>query len=57
LRNARRTVPHDDRSYEIDDRAVAVMIALERLSPNQRAVFVLFYLEDGRPRRSPACSA
>jgi RNA polymerase sigma factor (sigma-70 family) len=46
LRNARRTVPYDDRSYEMDDRAVAVMVALERLSPKQRAVFVLFYLED-----------
>jgi RNA polymerase sigma-70 factor (ECF subfamily) len=29
------------------------MIALERLSPNQRAVFVLFYLE-GRPAKEIA---
>jgi RNA polymerase sigma factor (sigma-70 family) len=53
LRNARRTVPHDDRSYEMDDRAVAVMIALERLSPKQRAALVLFYLED-RPAKEIA---
>jgi RNA polymerase sigma-70 factor (ECF subfamily) len=29
------------------------MIALDRLSPNQRAVFVLFYLED-RPAKEIA---
>jgi RNA polymerase sigma factor (sigma-70 family) len=33
-------------SYEIDDRAADVMLALKRLPPKQRAVFVLFYLED-----------
>jgi RNA polymerase sigma-70 factor (ECF subfamily) len=53
LRNARRTAPPGDRSYEMDHRAVSVMIALERLSPNQRAVIVLFYLED-RPAKEIA---
>lgn len=46
LRNARRQVAGDDHSYDLDERALGVMVALERLSPNQRAVFVLFYLED-----------
>jgi RNA polymerase sigma-70 factor (ECF subfamily) len=32
--------------YEIDDRAADVMVALKQLPPKQRAVFVLFYLED-----------
>jgi RNA polymerase sigma factor (sigma-70 family) len=35
-------------SYEMDERALAVILALDRLSRRQRAVFVLFYL-DGRP--------
>jgi RNA polymerase sigma factor (sigma-70 family) len=35
-----------DTSYEIDDRAADVMLALKRLPHRQRAVFVLFYLED-----------
>ena len=46
LRNARRDVAGDDRSYDLDERALSVMVALERLSTNQRAAFVLFYLED-----------
>jgi len=31
---------------DIDEQAIDVMVALSRLSPRQRAVLVLFYLED-----------
>jgi RNA polymerase sigma-70 factor (ECF subfamily) len=40
-------------SYEIDDRAMAVMQGLAQLSDRQRAVTVLFYLED-RPTKEIA---
>jgi len=53
LLNARRHVENREPSYELDDRALGVMVALERLSRNQRAVFVLFYLED-RPAKEIA---
>jgi RNA polymerase sigma factor (sigma-70 family) len=33
-------------AYEMDERAVDVMLALKRLTARQRAVFVLFYLDD-----------
>jgi RNA polymerase sigma factor (sigma-70 family) len=46
LLRAPKTASHREASYEIDDRAADVMLALKRLPPKQRAVFVLFYLED-----------
>jgi RNA polymerase sigma factor (sigma-70 family) len=39
--------------YELDERALAVMLALRRLTRRQRAVFVLFYLDD-RPAKEIA---
>jgi RNA polymerase sigma-70 factor (ECF subfamily) len=39
-----------DDAYEMDDSALAVITALRRLSDRQRAVVVLFYLED-RPTK------
>ena len=33
-------------TYEMDDGAVEVMLALKKLSRKQRAVFILFYLDD-----------
>ena len=53
LRDARRPVIDDAPSYETDDSALAVMVALKRLSINQRAVLVLYYLED-RPTKEIA---
>ena len=53
LRSARRPVIEDVPPYEIDESVLAVIIALQRLSMNQRAVFVLFYLED-RPTKEIA---
>ena len=41
-----KTTGDREASYEIDDRAADVMLALKQLSQKQRAVFVLFYLED-----------
>jgi DNA-directed RNA polymerase specialized sigma24 family protein len=32
--------------YEIDDRPLGVIVALQRLSARQRAAFVLYYLDD-----------
>jgi RNA polymerase sigma factor (sigma-70 family) len=46
LRTARRASSEPERSYEMDEEAIAVMLALKRLSRRQRAVFVLFYLDD-----------
>ena len=46
LRAGRRRGPRLEMSYEMDERALAVMLALDRLSRRQRAVFVLFYLDD-----------
>ena len=46
LLRAPKTTSGREASYEIDDRAADVMLALKRLPPKQRAVFVLFYLED-----------
>jgi RNA polymerase sigma-70 factor (ECF subfamily) len=37
-------------TYEIDERAAAVMLALGQLTHRQRAVVVLFYLDD-RPTK------
>jgi RNA polymerase sigma factor (sigma-70 family) len=53
LLRAPTTIGDREASYEIDDRAADVMLALKQLPPRQRAVFVLFYLED-RPGREIA---
>jgi RNA polymerase sigma factor (sigma-70 family) len=49
LREARRTSMDPKASYEMDQQALGVVVALRQLSRRQRAVFVLFYLDD-RPR-------
>jgi RNA polymerase sigma factor (sigma-70 family) len=46
LRAGKGAVASGEASYEMDDRAVEVMLALRRLPHRQRAVFVLFYLDD-----------
>ena len=46
LLRAPNTTDDREASYEIDDRAADVMLALKELPQKQRAVFVLFYLED-----------
>jgi RNA polymerase sigma-70 factor (ECF subfamily) len=46
LRSRRRPLPTFDDRYDMDERVLAVILALERLSRRQRAVFVLFYLDD-----------
>ena len=46
LLRAPKTTGERETGYEIDDRAAAVMLALKQLPQKQRAVFVLFYLED-----------
>jgi RNA polymerase sigma factor (sigma-70 family) len=46
LLRAPKATSDREASYEIDDRAAGVMLALKRLPHRQRAVFVLFYLED-----------
>jgi RNA polymerase sigma-70 factor (ECF subfamily) len=46
LLRAPKTAGDREGSYEIDDRAADVMLALKNLPQRQRAVFVLFYLED-----------
>ena len=46
LLRAPTTTGDRETGYEIDDRAADVMLALKQLPPKQRAVFVLFYLED-----------
>lgn len=46
VREARRSSLERETSYEMDERALAVMLALRQLSRRQRAAFVLFYLDD-----------
>jgi RNA polymerase sigma-70 factor (ECF subfamily) len=46
LRTRRRRAQIQETSYEMDERALAVILALDRVSRRQRAVFVLFYLDD-----------
>jgi RNA polymerase sigma factor (sigma-70 family) len=48
LRTSRRRTATDKReeTYEIEEGALDVMRALERLPRKQRAVFVLYYLDD-----------
>lgn len=46
LRAARRHTDEHDATYEIDEEALGVMAALSKLSRRQRAVLVLFYLDD-----------
>jgi RNA polymerase sigma factor (sigma-70 family) len=46
LREDRPAVLDSDTTYEIDEQATAVVLALDALSARQRAVFVLFYLDD-----------
>lgn len=46
LRDARRSAPELESSYVMDDPVTDVMLALAELSGRQRAVFVLFYLDD-----------
>lgn len=54
LRRARReAAAQPEARYEIDERALAVTMALAHLSVRQRAVIVLFYLED-RPTKEIA---
>jgi RNA polymerase sigma-70 factor (ECF subfamily) len=50
LRENRRTIPEPAGTYEIAEEPMAVIHALGKLSQRQRAVFVLFYLED-RPTK------
>jgi RNA polymerase sigma factor (sigma-70 family) len=53
LRTNRRRAEGREASYEMDQGAMAVIIALDTLSPRQRAVFILFYLDD-RPTKQIA---
>ena len=46
LREARRTSIALQESYEMDQQALGVVVALRQLTRRQRAVFVLFYLDD-----------
>ncbi len=46
LRQRRDVQPEKEATYEIDDRVLEVLLALSKLSPRQRAAFVLFYLDD-----------
>jgi RNA polymerase sigma-70 factor, ECF subfamily len=46
LRASRHTSREAEKSYEMDEGALAVMLALRKLPRRQRAVFVLFYLDD-----------
>jgi RNA polymerase sigma-70 factor (ECF subfamily) len=46
LLRAPKAMGDREATYEIDDRAADVMLALKRLPDRQRAIFVLFYLED-----------
>jgi RNA polymerase sigma factor (sigma-70 family) len=50
LRLQRRTPDEPATTYEIDEEATAVIVTLDKLSRRQRAVFVLFYLDD-RPTK------
>lgn len=46
VREARRTSIAPQESYEMDQQALGVVVALRQLTRRQRAVFVLFYLDD-----------
>jgi RNA polymerase sigma factor (sigma-70 family) len=46
LREARYSSMDPKASYEMDQRALGVVVALRQLTRCQRAVFVLFYLDD-----------
>jgi RNA polymerase sigma factor (sigma-70 family) len=46
LRKAKKDQSQPEPVYEMDHEALDVMLALRRLSPRQRSVFVLFYLDD-----------
>ena len=53
LRQDRPAALDSETTYEIDEQATAVVLALDALSARQRAVFVLFYLDD-RPTKQIA---
>ena len=53
LLEARRSYLDPKASYEMDQQALGVVVALRQLTHCQRAVFVLFYLDD-RPRNQIA---
>jgi RNA polymerase sigma factor (sigma-70 family) len=53
LRNAPTNAVQDASSYEVDHEVLDVILALERLTPRQRASFILFYLDD-RPTKEIA---
>jgi RNA polymerase sigma factor (sigma-70 family) len=46
IRQRRDVQSAKEATYEIDDLALEVLLALSKLSPRQRAAFVLFYLDD-----------
>jgi len=46
LRDRGRTSAEQDTYYEMDHQALGVVVALRQLTRRQRAVFVLFYLDD-----------
>ena len=46
LRDARHTSMDPKASYEIDQQALGVVMALRQLTQRRRAVFVLFYLDE-----------
>jgi RNA polymerase sigma-70 factor, ECF subfamily len=46
LRDARRSSVDPKVSYEMDQQVLGVVVALKQLTPCQRAVFVLFHLDD-----------
>ena len=53
LQATRGRLTEPEGSYEIDDRAIHVLTGLQHLSVSQRAVVVLYYLED-RPTKEIA---
>jgi RNA polymerase sigma factor (sigma-70 family) len=53
LRASRRHAPLRESAYEMDDEVISVLHAMRRLSDRQRAVSVLFYLDD-RPTQEIA---
>jgi len=53
LREDKHTSIDPKASYEMDQQALGVIVALRQLSRRQRAVFVLFHLDD-RPRNQIA---
>jgi RNA polymerase sigma-70 factor (ECF subfamily) len=46
IKRAQRSVTEPDNAYEMGEAILDVMLALKRLTPKQRATFVLFYLDD-----------